>query len=565
MAGMNALRPPVSRTIGTNPASVRPAGKNASPQRSVAAHANVGASGPGTAKAGHLSKLQGGGKRHSPLAQLQLKLQQRRLLVNNLRNIACQALNNKDRSPSNLKQIAGHVRALSVPFDPKKTGFAEAAEGQASDRATLLVSYDFDDNLFDSSHVMRDLAVDVLTSDQYWPEVQAKLGNIEKKDLNKLLTDELLRDPSPFHGLPSLATKLSNYIGLEDEPKFYRALNSRFSEFAQEPERFDKVLGSGVFFEHLGDIKREFADKGVDIVYLIATNKERSVFTTQFANMMARDIIPPGLFDGAIAWDGEGSEAIYNQSNAKKPDPRFIYNGFDNHRTPLSKEAVPSANADDMAFIHVGDSGSSDLKLATNMKQAQPDMDVTGIVTNTTGAAVNPDAFVRNVREAVDAMVHVEILSEQIGNTEKAIRGTDAKVWNSPSPFTHLTERADPNGDPVGQARVHGTIKEKAKELAERRSQLPSGAQEMTLHDDRSWGSWDDADVDDFCNRQGQPDRSARSDCFLFGSPLRIVRSLDQAPHLRAAVRTVSSQRTFISKSSLVSVTEQPCMSRAVQ
>lgn len=486
MAGMNALRPPAARTTGTNPVSARPAGKNVSPQRSVAAHASGAASGPGAAKAGgnlsaHLSKLQGGGKRHSPLAQLQVKSQQRRLLVNKLRNVACQALNNKDRSPSSLKQIADHVRALSVPFDPKKKGFAKAAEGQASDRATLLVSYDFDDNLFDSSHVMRDLAVDVLTSEQYWPEVQAKLGNIKTEDLSKLLTDELLRDPSPFHGLPSLATKLSNYIGLEDEPKFYRALNNRFSDFAQEPERFDKVLGSGTFFEHLGDIKQDFADNGIDVVYLIATNKERSVFTTQFANMMVKDVIPSELFDGAIAWDGEGSEAIYKQSDAKKPDPRFIYNGFDNHRTPLSKDKVPSANTDDMAFVHVGDSGSSDLATATNMKRENPDIDVTGILTNTTGAAVDPDAFVKGVREAVDAEVHVVILSEQIGDTENAVRDTGAKVWRSPSHFTHLTKEADPRGDDVGQARVSGMIQAKAEEMAERRSKLPSGAQGLNI------------------------------------------------------------------------------------
>lgn len=383
-----------------------------------------------------------------------------------------------------MKQIADHVKALAVPFDPEKTGFAKPEgdrTGDVADRSTLLVSYDFDDNLFDSSHVMRDLASDVLTSEQYWPEVSAKLGDIKKDDLHKLLTDELLRDPSPFHGLPSLATKLADKIGLEDEPKFYRALHDRFSEFAQEPGRFDKILGSGAFFDHLGEIKTEFAEKGIDVVYLVATNKERSVFTTQFANMMAHDVIPSDLFDRAIAWDGEGSEAIYKQSDAKKPDPRFIYNGFDNHRTPLSKEQVPFANTGDMAHIHVGDSGSSDLKLATNMKKDNPDIDVTGIVTNTTGGAVDAKTLLDNVREAVDAEVHVEITSEQIGDTEKAIRDTGAKVWRSPSHFTYRTEDADTKGDDVAQARVGGTIQAKAEEMAKRRSELPSGAQELNI------------------------------------------------------------------------------------
>lgn len=449
-------------------------GTAVTPHASLAGSAGTAAIGQSHPAAG-VGGGAGAGRRAALAVQLR-KLAQRRPFTNSLRNVACQALARGHVPPSDLKQIADHIKSLGVPYDASVTGFAKpSGVADGNDRPTLLVSFDFDDNLFDSSNVMRDLAYDVLTDDHHWPQIQGKLGNIDKADLKQLLDKELLRDPSPFHGLPSLSTGLAQKVGIEDPKGFYESLIDRYADYCKEPERFGVVLGSKEFFSALETIRDKFDAQGVDVVYLIATNKERSVFATQFANMMAKGYIPTSLFDGAIAWDSQGTLDVYQESEAKKPSPQFIYNGFNSHRTPLSMQRVAYANQDSMAYIHVGDSPSSDARLARNIKKDNPDLDVTAIVTNTTGGAADPSKLTDHVREAVAAGVHVQVTSHQVARARgqngssinDQLRDAGALVKQSPSRFDHRVPH--PEGDLVAQSRVEGTIETAAKELADRK------------------------------------------------------------------------------------------------
>ncbi len=396
----------------------------------------------------------------------------------NLQDIARYALTGKSTDAS-IKRHKELLEKFQLDFDPKLTSFAKPdedspeAEALNHARPVMIVSFDLDDNLFDSSHVMRDLVFDVLTSDKYWPRVQQAMGDISKEDFGMKVLEDFYHDPSPYHGLPSLSSGWADNLNLTDQ-SFYDALIEKYNEVCKDCDNFGVVLGSKDFFDSLQIIREEYDAKGIDVIYILATNKEKSVAGTQLANMMARAKMPASVFDAMIGWDGEGPAEVYKNSEAKKPNPAFIYNAFDAHRTVESKEKVSFIDPvnQDVTFIHIGDSPTSDVNLAIEMKKDNPEMTVKTILPNTTGIAHGPDDLLKIAEQCKACDVHLRVTSRatyegrNINDELKAL-GTQVSRW--PSTFSYLDEPSDrPMGDEVGQARILTFLTDSLDQILER-------------------------------------------------------------------------------------------------
>ena len=378
-----------------------------------------------------------------------------------------------------LKRQQELLKNFQLDFDPEQVSLAKPDEGSPeadalnNGRPVMIVSFDLDDNLFDSSHVMRDLVFDVLTSDEYWPRVQQSLGNISKENFGLKIVEDFFGDPAPYHGLPSLASGWADTLNLDDR-SLYETLIKEYDEICKDCDNFGIVLGSKDFFNNLEAIRQEYDAKGVDVIYILATNKEKSVAATQLANMMVRGKMPASVFDAMIGWDGEGPADVYRESDARKPNPAFIYNALNTHRTEESKEKVPFMDPEkqDVTFIHIGDSPTSDVNLANEIKKDNPEMTVKTILPNTTGIAHGPDALLKIAEECKACDVHLRVTSRAVykdRNINDELKALGAQVSRWPSTFSYLDEPSDrPRGDEVGQARILTFLTDSLDEILER-------------------------------------------------------------------------------------------------
>ncbi|GEM_PF-6108271 len=252
-------------------------------------------------------------------------------------------------------------------------------------RAVLIVSFALDDNLFDSSHVIRDLTFEVLTRDEYWRFVRQTWGDVSKENFGSAMRRMFSETPLVFHDLSSISGYLADICGFKAYG-FYKTLVTEYNEVAGRAFDSGVILGSPDFFSFLQQNRENLERNGVDVIYLLVTNKEKSIMETQIAGLIRWNRIPASMFDGMIGWDGKGMTHLYEASANRKPNTSMIFDAINNRRTDESKNKVPLIDParQPVGFMHIGDRMETDVMLAINMKSEHKNgMLVAAYLTNT--------------------------------------------------------------------------------------------------------------------------------------------------------------------------------------
>lgn len=157
--------------------------------------------------------------------------------------IICDLLVEEGIYPINDRFRQGVIKKIKVEFGSKE-------KPNTNIRPVMIVSFALDNTLFDSSHFIRDLTFDVLTSDKYWSNVQNAFGKITKEGFGLTMQRAFLADPTAFHDLSSLASDWAETVRVDAE-EFYKTLLNKSNAIVQDVDKFGVILGSPSFFTDL--------------------------------------------------------------------------------------------------------------------------------------------------------------------------------------------------------------------------------------------------------------------------------------------------------------------------